>query len=147
MVAISFILILVLLGFSATMARGIEDILNLDSIAINIIVIIIYLIAIKGWKMMGTVLKMSIFNCSNFDKRELIIIIPQLKGLIYVNIIGGLLSTIQGIYSGIALSLDSLPIVIYYASITTFYALILSFFVFYPILIRLNNELAIIENS
>ncbi len=140
MVLISFLFILALLGVSATLAKDIGDVLNLDSIAINIIVILIFTLAINGWKMLNTVVKMTVSNRSNLGKNELNIVISQLKGLMYANIVGGLLSTIQGIYSGIALGTIPFETVIYYASITTFYALIISFFLFYPILIKLENE-------
>jgi len=140
MVLISFLLILALLGVSAVLARDIGDVLNLDSIVINIVVILIFTLAINGWKMLSTVLKMTVFSHSNLDKNELSVVIPQLKGLMYANIVGGLLSTIQGIYSGVALGTLPFEISIYYASITTFYALIIAFFLFYPILIQLENE-------
>lgn len=146
MIFIGFILISSMFFVFAFFAGSISHFYNLDSMGIILFVVLIFSIFTFKWSEFVQGLKsMFIFNKNTYKKNNAVA--NHYKALMFVSIAGGIVSTIQGLISH-ALSIRDLSEValkipiseaLSYASFTIAYAIMFSFFLFYPVYL-LNRE-------
>ena len=138
MILIGFLMVNFILVLSAMLAGDVGTIYNLDSILINIgaLFVSILVIFIGRFKLFFAGLKeiLSLFKKSCNKSIE---IARTFTGLSILTLGIGILSTLQGIYSGLLLSNNiRIEQVFLYASFTTTYSLDIVILVFVPIIYK-----------
>lgn len=148
MTFLTFVIFTALLLFSAFMSGNVGYFINIDSIVIVLIGIILFMLSIGKWRAFWMGIRMTVQNkyLDKLSKEEIGEINRLYRSLVFVPIFIGLLSTIQGMFSGF-LALDAESATLYnivrilcLASFTTVYGLLFSVFIFLPIKIKTNKS-------
>ncbi|MDR2597470.1 MAG: hypothetical protein LBC76_09160 [Treponema sp.] len=155
MIFIGFALITGLLLVFAYFAGNIFHFINLDSILLVIFPGLIFSVfSFKFKEYIKGIKSMFIFSLKNKKKDNKVA--SHFRSLIFITIIFGILSTTQGLFSYILTNRDykrgltelselvmetTFDQAVVYACFTTVYALLISFFLYYPIYLMHNEKL------
>lgn len=139
MIFIGFLLTSGIFFLFAHFAGGIQYFFNPDSIGIPLVAVMIFSLFTFRWRVFCKGVRcMFLFNVRDFEKD--VRVSRHYFSLMVVAIAAGVCSTFQGMISGILVGAtlpetEQFPLeaIACYASFSTVYAIMLSFFLFYPV--------------